>query len=210
MLAFYFTNMFNAKLSIDNEVNFMLKHSLTPNELFLLRTIFLAQEDQYKYLIDYFTESKLDLRNLLQSLQEKEIINSNYKIPEKGKVFNPGDVPINKNVIKSFLKHSQELGMDLFMNYPAYTEINGKTFSLRNIAKSFKNFDDFCFNYGKMINFAPETHKEILKLLEWGKENHKIVSGISDFVLSMKWLDLQQMKNDEISDNNWDIHELVG
>ena len=45
MLAFYFTNMFNAKLSIDNEVNFMLKHSLTPNELFLLRTIFLAQED---------------------------------------------------------------------------------------------------------------------------------------------------------------------
>ena len=57
MLAFYFTNMFNAKLSIDNEVNFMLKHSLTPNELFLLRTIFLAQEDQYKYLIDYFYEN---------------------------------------------------------------------------------------------------------------------------------------------------------
>ena len=60
-----------------------------------------------------------------------------------------------------------------------------------------------------MINFAPETHKEILKLLEWGKENHKIVSGISDFVLSMKWLDLEQMKKDEIADNNWEIHELV-
>ena len=74
MLAFYFTNMFNAKLSIDNEVNFMLKHSLTPNELFLLRTIFLAQEDQYKYLINYFTESKLDLRNLLQSLQHRLIL----------------------------------------------------------------------------------------------------------------------------------------
>jgi hypothetical protein len=88
--------------------------------------------------------------------------------------------------------------MDLFMNYPSSTTINGKTFSLRNITKLYKSIDDLSFNYGKLINFSPEKHKEVLELLEWGKENHLIQSGICDFISSMKWLDLQELKDNDM------------
>ena len=40
--------------------------------------------------------------------------------------------------------------MELFEAYPPFTIINGKTFSLRNISKNFKDLDDMCWQYGKM------------------------------------------------------------
>ena len=43
-------------------------------------------------------------------------------------------------------------------------------FSLRNIAKNFKSFDEFAFTYGKSIKFNEQEHKRVLSLLEWAKE----------------------------------------
>ena len=60
--------------------------------------------------------------------------------------------------------------MELFEAYPAYTNINGRTFSLRNITKSFKDLDDMCWKYGRMIKFDQRKHEEILELLEYAKE----------------------------------------
>jgi len=113
-------------------------------------------------------------------------INKTYEVPQKGSILNPQDVDFNKNVVNSFLKHSQTLGMELFEAYPAYTIINGRTFSLRNVTKLFKSLDDMCFEYGKAIKFNPDLHKEVLELLEWGKENGKISYGICEFIISAK------------------------
>jgi len=196
--------MINLEFSIEREIDFMVKYNLTPDELFLIRMIFYAQNDHLEFLSEYFSENELtlSLRDTLLSLQKKGIINKTYSVPEKGSVFNARDVDFNKTVVSSYLKHSQELGMDLFEAYPAFTIINGRTFSLRNVTKLYKSLDEMCFAYGRAIKFDPKMHQEVLELLEWGKENNQINSGICDFIESNQWLTLQQLRDGDMGTFN--------
>ena len=188
------------ELSIDREIQFMIKYQLTPDEFFLMRLIFFAQEGQDKYISQFANECGFEkpIREILTSLQNKGVINKSYVIPQAGEVFNPQDVDFNKNVLNQFFQHSQDLGMELFEAYPPFTIINGKTFSLRNISKNFKDLDDMCWQYGKVIKFNQQKHDEIMKLLEFGKENNLIHSGISDFILSQGWMALQVYKDEDM------------
>jgi len=196
-----------AELSIEREIDFMIKYQLTADELFVLKLIFYAQDEHPEYLINFFSQNNLtkSLRDNLLALQEKGIINKSYKVPPEGTKFNAKDVELNKLIIKSFLQHSSELGMELFMNYPTATIIDGRTFSLRNITKLYKSIDDLSFNYGKMINFSPEKHQEVMELLSFGKENNLIHSGICDFIASMKWLDLKELRDNDMGTFNTTI-----
>lgn len=201
--------MQTSEFSIEREIQFMIKYQLTADELFLMKLILLSQNGHEEYLNEFFTQSKLNcsIRDLLMSLQEKGIIVKSYKVPEQGTIFEPNDVEFNKRVITSFYQHSEDLGTELFNNYPYYTVINGKTFSLRNIAKNFKTFDDFCFEYGKSIKFDPEKHKEILELIEFGKENNLIHSGLCDFIISRQWDTLKHYKEEGLG--TFETNELV-
>lgn len=189
--------MHNFELSLDRELDFMIKYGLTADELCLVKLIFLAQEGHDEYIIRFFRDCSLGkpILDLLTSLQQKGVINKSYTIPQQGTVFEPKDVEFNKQVTKGFLQHSEDMGMELFQAYPPMTVINGKTFSLRNIAKFYKSFDDFCFDYGKSIKFDPNKHQEILDILEWAKENNLVNSGIGDFIISRKWIDYEEMKD---------------
>lgn len=189
--------MHKFELSLERELDFMIKYGLTAEEFYFMRLIFLAQDGHKEYLSKFFKEGSLGLPilDLLTSLQQKGVINKSYTIPAKGEVFEPIDVEFNKQVLKGFLQHSEDLGMELFNSYPAMTVINGKTFSLRNIAKFYKTFDEFCFAYGKEIKFDPVKHQQILDILEWAKENNLVHSGIGDFIISRKWLDYQDLKD---------------
>lgn len=180
-------------MSIEREIQYMIKYQLTADELFVLRLIFYAQEGHDEYISMFFTECQLgfSLRTILESLQSKGIINKSYVIPEEGSVFKADDVDLNKNAVGQFLQHSTDMGMELFEAYPAYTIIQGRNFSLRNITKSFRDLDDMCWQYGKMIKFNRQKHEEILGLLEYGKENNLIHSGICDFILSQGWRALE-------------------
>lgn len=184
--------------SLERELDLMTKYSITAEELFVILLIFNAQEGHKEFLLRYFTDGtpEKDLREILLSLQNKGIITKSYKIPEAGSFFNPDAVTFNKTVLNQFIQHSQDYGMELFMAYPTTTFINGKEFSLRNISKNFHSFDEFCWAYGRAIKFNYEKHKEILDLLEWGKENNLINSGICDFVISMKWIELAQLRDE--------------
>lgn len=137
-------------ISIEREMEFMIKYGLTPDEMYLIQLIFMAQNDHPEYLNRFYSQGEFttDLRQTLQSVQNKGIINKSYKIPTKGSVFNPADVDFNKNILKTYMQHSQDLGMELFMAYPSTTTINNRVFSLRNIAKVYSSMDDFCFAYG--------------------------------------------------------------
>ena len=192
------------ELSFDREIELMTKYQIFPEELLFIKLVFLAQEDHPEYLSKYFSQMPLRgaPRDTMLSLQEKGIINKSYKIPEKGKTFNPLDIDFNKNFMKSYLQHSYDMGMELFMNYPPYMIINGKQFSLRNIAKSFKNLDDFAFAYGKAIKFDIEKHKEIIELVEWAKEVNILNFGIIEFITSLKWLELKELKENGLTTFN--------
>jgi hypothetical protein len=186
------------ELSIDREIKYMIKYQLTADELFVLRLIFYAQEGHGEYISTFFSECQLgsSLRSILSSLQTKGIINKSYSIPEEGTVFKADDVDLNKHAVNQFLQHSTDMGMELFEAYPAYTTINGRTFSLRNITKNFKDLDDMCWQYGRMIKFDQRKHEEILELLEYAKENDLIHSGICDFILSQGWLALELYRDE--------------
>lgn len=204
----YLHFMKNLELSIDREIEFMIKYQLTADELFFMKLIFYAQEG-HDYLHDFFSQNQLTMepRDLLFSLQNKGIINKSFMIPDKGIPFNPQDVEFNKRVTDQFLKHSQDMGMELFNAYPLYTTINGRQFSLRNISKNFKTFDDYCWEYGKSIKWDEQKHKEIMDLLEYAKDNSMISSGICDFIISRQWETLKALKDAGMG--TFDTGELI-
>ena len=96
------------ELSIDREIQFMIKYQLTPDEFFLMRLIFYAQEGQDKYISQFANECGFEkpIREILNSLQDKGIINKSYVIPQAGEIFNPQDVDFNKNVLNQFFQHT--------------------------------------------------------------------------------------------------------
>lgn len=196
--------MKNLELSIEREIDFLIKYNLTPDELFLIKLIWYAQDGHPEFLSEYFSENQLtlELRDVLLSLQKKGIINKTYEIPDKGEIFNPRDVDFNKNIISSFLKHSQTLGYELFTAYPKQIYVNGRPYSLQNYSRLYKTFDEFCFTYGQMIKFSPEIHKQVLEILEWAKENGFVTNGICDFVLSRQWEAFKELKDNEMGTFN--------
>lgn len=184
--------------SIKRELDFMIKYQLSGDELLVLKLIFYAQNGHVELLKQVIDNNTLStsIRELLISLKNKNIFIQDSYIPDTNEVLNIHALIFNKLVLKSLYQHTQDLGVELFNAYPAYTFINGKSYSLRNIAKSFKSFEDYCWEYGKTIKFNLEKHQEILNLLEYGKENNLINSGISDFVISRQWETIKILKED--------------
>ena len=75
---------------------------------------------------------------------------------------------------------------ELFDAYPPFLSSNGKLLPLKNIAKKFNTLDEFFFAYSSAIKHDPEKHKEVMELLEWGKNNNQITYGLLEFVISQK------------------------
>ena len=181
-------------LEINTILNLLIAYNLTADELLLVYLTFLAQEEEGhpEFFAKWFGNGgKSKLKDLFESLKQKGIIHKDYN----PKTYNPDDIEFNKNFLKSWLKGSGEMGMELFHAYPPYLTINGKSYPLRNIAKKFNSIEDFSFHYGTQIKHNPEKHKEIMELLEWAKENNKINIGILEFVCSHGWDSLQYLKD---------------
>lgn len=104
------------------------------------------------------------------------------------------------------------MGQELFNEYPPFITINGKVFSLRNIAKKFYSLDDFYFYYSSNIGHNPEKHKEVMELLKWGKENDLIRVGILEFVASHKWDELKYLKENNLQGqvaSSFNVYESI-
>lgn len=191
-------------MRIDEELNILEKYRISPDELFVLKTVILAKEGETKYLQKLLTLNVIDFRENLVSLQDKEILLKSYKIPEKGNRFIIEDVLINKNVIKNYHKSSFDMGEELFMAYPAFVTIGETTYGLRNIAKKFDSLEDFYYFYAKSINFDAVKHAEIMNLLEWAQKNTNFMNfSLIEFVISHKWLEIQLIKDGHGSNINF-------
>lgn len=173
----------------------MSNHNLTSENLDLVLALFMAQDEEShpEFLTSWFKiHGSESLIQNIEELKDKNIILKQYKTPNKGDKFDPNDIEFNKNFLKSYLKHSGEMGFELFSKYPSFTNINGKVVSLKNISKYFSSLDDFFFSYGKAIKFNPERHKEVLSLLDKAIELNIIHYGILEFVVSQKWITLKE------------------
>lgn len=181
------------------------KYQLSPNELFAIRALLLDIEGYEENYLYRFKSLKIDLRDILISLQDKGIILKTYKIPNKGESFHPEDVLFRQSFIKEIFKSSYELGQELFNTYPVFTNINGVVYSLRNIAKKFNTEQDFYRYYGKTIKHNPETHEKIIDNIKWALDNSNYLNfNICEFVISRKWEEIELLKEGKFSNINFD------
>ena len=188
--------MFNLniiELDINTILNLLITYDLTADELLVVYLTFLARDEEghpefFKKWFDNGGAKRL--RTIFESLKSKGLIKKDYNPTE----YNPNEVDFNKNFLKSWVKNSGEMGQELFEAYPPFVSSGGKLLPLKNIAKKYNTLDEFFFAYSSAIKHNPDKHKEVMDLLEWGKEHGKISYGICEFIISQKWIELAYLK----------------
>lgn len=192
--------------NLEEQVVLLEKYKINSDELLFITIILLIQEgDNSPYIQLYFSlpiSCRGSIRDLLISLQEKQVITKEYKIPPAGTQFIPEEVSFNKNFIKNFYKGSFWIGKELFENYPLSTIVNGTEYKLRRVSKKFDSLEDAYRAYGKAISWKPDVHQHILELIEWGKNNNYQFTTLSDFIIDNDWLNIEAMKTNSILDSN--------
>lgn len=187
------------KLSLKEEMDVYINNNISPTELFILRLIFLAIDNDTELLSNYISNVKNGKQiflAVLKSLQEKGIINQSYKLPNEGDTVKFKEIPINKNFVKSYIRDTHELGKELFMKYPSFMTINGKLASIRNITKAgLFDLDAFCNYYAKQIKLCGITHERVMNALDFGIENELIRFSLLEFISSQKWLELEYIRD---------------
>jgi len=185
-------------VELNTILNLMANYRLTESELMLVYLTFLAQDEQgghAEYFVKWLSNGGQErLRSLFESLKEKGIIKKNYN-PDS---YIPNEIEFNKNFLKSWVKNTGEMGKELFDNYPPFLNVGNKLYPLKNIAKKYNSLEEFYFAYSSAIKHSIDSHKEIMELLEWGKENGHINYSILEFVISRKWLELKELRDNGI------------
>lgn len=200
-------------LTLEEEITILNKYRLIPAELLLIRTLLILQDENNEELffnyVKSLKQSGVNLRDLLISLQDKEILLKSCKIAKKGEEFDPYTLQFNKNFIKNLYKCSFELGKELFEEYPQFGSINGNVIPLRGVSKHFDSLEQAYFKYGKTIKWNPERHNEIIELTKWAKENNMINCSLSSYIINNGWLDIQAIKDGKTVNFNTDAIKLI-
>lgn len=174
----------------------MEKYEISPTELFTVKIILLAKEENYQdLLLKYVTCLKGRFRSILESLQSKGLILKTYNIPKPGSSFIPEDVEFNKNFIKQFFKASYKMGEELFETYPQFITINGVSYNARRVSKKFDSLEDAFAKYGKNIHYNPELHQQIIDDVKWGIENGYNFTTLDDFIVDRSYTALNAYRN---------------
>lgn len=206
--------MKNLTLTLEKEISLLDRYGITPNELMFIKTLLLLQdeedEDIFRLYIETLYRCGVKIRNIILSLQDKEIILKRFHCPSEGKTFDPYSIPFNKNFIKNFYRCSFEIGKELFEEYPKFAIIQGNMVSLRGVAKKFDSLEDAYRAYSRKIGNNPEIHNHIIELIKWAKEHNILNCTLATFIVDEKWNDLEAMKNgDNDSLINYDAVKLI-
>lgn len=182
------------------------KYKINSDELLFITIILLIQEGEVNpYINLYFSLPSVcrgGIRDILTSLQNKQVITKEYKIPPSGTKFIPEDVMFNKNFIKTFYKGSFWIGKELFENYPISTVVNGVEYKLRRVSKKFDSLEDAYRAYGKAISWKPDKHQKIMQLIEWGKDNNYQFTTLDSFIVDNDWLNIAAVRDNGTLDSN--------
>lgn len=165
-------------------------------------------EEVFSKYINILIKSNYSVRDILESLQTKKIVLASYSLGQKGTVFNPYEVPFNKNFIKDLHKYSFDLGKELFEAYPQFGNINGNLVPLRSVAKRFDSLEECYFRYGKEIKWNLEIHNNIIDLVKWANEHNIINCSLASFIINNGWIDLQALKDGD-GNINYDSIKLL-
>lgn len=201
-------------MQLDTILNIMSKYKLTADEILLVYLTFISQtengnpEDHKVYFKKWYDGGgKEHLRNLFESLKLKGIIKKNYN----PSIYDPDEIEFNQNFIKQYFKLTGELGQELWNTYPSELWINGKTVSLKNISKHFKDREQLYFKYAVSIGHSLSKHREVLDVLNWAKQNNLIHIPLVEFIISCKWEEFGELRSKGIQgrSSTFDIYETA-
>lgn len=192
--------------NLEEHIVMLEKYKINSDELLFITIILLIQEGEVNpYINLYFSLPSVcrgGIRDILTSLQNKQVITKEYKIPPSGTKFVPEDVMFNKNFIKTFYKGSFWIGKELFENYPISTVVNGVEYKLRRVSKKFDSLEDAYRAYGKAISWKPDKHQQIMQLIEWGKDNNYQFTTLDSFIVDNDWLNIAAVRDNGTLDSN--------
>lgn len=204
--------MYKLSVDLDRKLEVMSKHSLTAEEWLFIELLWLCDDGQPKYLEKYLMDCRKDSLPLdtLHTLKDKKVLNAKYKIPKPGETFDPDQVEFSRTFINNYFKYSCEAGMELFAAYPPFIQDSDMLLPANNITKGgYFDDQDFFFMYGKAIKNRPENHAEVMRSLEWAKEQKLIKYGICEYVASRKWnTHLELMESGELNGIAYKVNTL--
>lgn len=188
--------MFKYINSLEEDLQIMQYYELSAEELFLIKLIFAAQENngRQSYIVDYFVKCKHSALPLeqLKILAEKNVLISS-SIPTKGDKFIADNLVFTNKFQKDWFVYSHEAGKDLMDKYPNYMQMhNGELLPAKNITKVYNSLESLYNAYGKSIRYNRDVHQKVLFLIDWAMQNNLLKYGIAEFVASHKWESLEQ------------------
>lgn len=188
-------------MELNTILNLSIQYNLTMDEILLVYLTFLAQDEEGhpEYFVKWFSNGGQErLKELFESLKNKEIILKNYT-PTK---YNPNEIEFNKNFLKGWIKGSNQLGKELWENYPKVLFINGKYFPALDVTRNnkFSSPEEFWFHYSVQIGHSLDKHIQIMELLEYAKEKNLIQTSLFKFVANHQWETIQYIKENGLED----------
>lgn len=182
----------------------MAKYALDAEEWLFIELLFVATQNEPdpRPLMKYFTEcAKKSLpRETLETLKQKKILSSSYKVPKTGEDFDLEGIEFSKSFTNFYFRESQELGAELWDTYPDFLYMGEKLLPAKNIIKGgFLSLEAFFNAYGKAIKYDPKLHAKILESLAWAKEHELIKFMIPEYVITRRWNDhIKMMESGDI------------
>ena len=188
----------------------MEKYNLNPNEIFCIKTILLAKDNEKEPLQKYVQVLNGQFRVLLETLKSKGIILKSYNLPKEGTIFHPEDVTFNQNFLKTFYRSAFEMGEELFYTYPLNCVVNGTIYNLRSVSKRFDSLEQAFQRYAKAIKNNPDLHEQIIDNIKWGIEtNYSGFTTLDRFIIDRGWESLDSIRNGEGSNLNLEATQLI-
>ena len=195
---------------LDSELILMRDYDITPDVLFAVKVILLAQDGEYEYL-QQFVEilTKERFRELLTFIQLKGLILKSWKIPKEGTRLDVENIPFNQNFLKKFYRSAFEMGEELFYTYPQSCTVQGQVFNLRTVSKHFDSLEQAFQKYAKSIKNNPEIHQEIIDNIKWGIENGYNFTTLDRFIIDRGGEALKAFREGDSININLEATQLI-
>lgn len=189
--------MYKLSLDLEEKLSIMQEHGLNAEEWLFIELLWLAEDGYPEYLQQYTMKCAQAMmpREILQSLKDKKVFDSSYKLPKAGEVFEPDQVEFSKTFINKYFKNSFEAGRELYNEYPDYLQGTNRQYGAKNVTtKGYMDENSFFHKYGQQIKFKVSNHEDVMDLLRWAKENELIQYSIVEYVTMRKWEDHRKMR----------------
>ena len=174
-------------IDIDRYMDFLVDNRINQQQFIFMYLIHLERVDLIrKYKARFPTESN----NMISGRNLADLKERGYIIVHGT---NSNEIELTNKFSKIFMD-DYECGNELWGEYPFYITSNGRRYPLKGMDKNvFRNL------YAKKIRHSLEEHKEVMKDLQFAKENDLIFTGIEKFLNGEQWSDIRKIRKGEIS-----------